>query len=151
MRLFSPALGEIEVDESQIFSFPEGLPGFSHLKEFLLLRHREKSPFFFLIAVNEPEIYFILLDPSKFLTDYVVELGNEQQSLLNITDVKEVLSLNIVRIPPEAKEIILNLKAPVIFNLKEKIGRQVILEANYPVRYPISLIKVKEKTNASPK
>ena len=148
MRLFSPALGEIEADESQIFSFPEGLPGFSHLKKFLLIRHREKSPFFFLIAVEEPEIYFILLDPAKILADYQVELTGEQQTLLNLSAETPVLSLNITRIPPEAQEIILNLKAPVIFNLNEKIGRQVILEANYPVRFTIPLSKVKEQANA---
>lgn len=148
MRLFSPALGEIEADESQIFSFPEGLPGFSHLKKFLLIRHREKSPFFFLIAVEEPEIYFILLDPAKILADYQVELTGEQQTLLNLSAETPVLSLNITRIPPEAQEIILNLKAPVIFNLNEKIGRQVILEANYPVRFTIPLSKVKEQADA---
>ena len=148
MRLFSPALGEIEADESQIFSFPEGLPGFSHLKKFLLIRHREKSPFFFLIAVAEPEIYFILLDPAKILDDYQVELTGEQQTLLNLSAETPVLSLNITRIPPEAQEIILNLKAPVIFNLNEKIGRQVILEANYPVRFTIPLSKVKEQADA---
>jgi len=148
LRLFSPALGEIEADESQIFSFPEGLPGFSHLKKFLLIRHREKSPFFFLIAVEEPEIYFILLDPAKILADYQVELTGEQQTLLNLSAETPVLSLNITRIPPEAQEIILNLKAPVIFNLNEKIGRQVILEANYPVRFTIPLSKVKEQADA---
>ncbi|NYE56879.1 flagellar assembly protein FliW [Carboxydothermus ferrireducens] len=151
MRFFSPAFGEIEADESQIFSFPEGLPGFSHLKKFLLIRHRENSPFFFLIAVEEPEIYFILIEPSQLLADYHVELSSEQQGLLKLFEETPVLSLNIVRIPPEAQEMIINLKAPVVFNLHEKIARQVILEANYPVRYPISLSKVKEKADAGTK
>ncbi|GAV26144.1 Flagellar assembly factor FliW [Carboxydothermus islandicus] len=151
MRLFSPAFGEIEADESQIFSFPEGLPGFIHLKKFVLIRHRDNSPFFFLIAVEEPEIYFILLEPSQLLNDYHVELSGEQQGLMHLSEETPALSLNIVRIPPEAQEMIINLKAPVVFNLQEKIARQIILDAEYPVRYPIPLSKVKEQADAGTK
>lgn len=68
-RLKTKPFGEIEIDERQIVDFPEGLLGFDYVKKFVVLDSREKSPFKWLQAYDEPGLAFVIIRPIDFMVE----------------------------------------------------------------------------------
>ena len=70
MKILTRVLGEIEVSEKQKIFIEEGLFGLEDVQEYVLLNSSEDSPFYWLQAVEIPEIAFLLVDPTLVMEDY---------------------------------------------------------------------------------
>ncbi len=128
MKINTSRFGEIEVNEADMLTLPEGLIGFPELVHFVLLDHEKNSPFKWLQSVNEPSMAFIIISPLSFRPDYMVEVTEDEVSNLKLSSVNEAVISVIVTIPLDAKKMSANLKAPLVFNLSNKLGQQVILK-----------------------
>lgn len=137
-KLKTKPFGEIEVDESQEITFPEGLFGFEQYKKFYLLENPD-SPFLWLQSSEEPSLAFILIDPLQFKSDYKLEISEEDYKSIEIEDKeKELIDFVIVTVPRNPEKMTANLQGPVIINIKKKLGKQAIsLREDYTVRCPI--------------
>ena len=150
MKLFSTKLGEFEFNEENVLHFPLGIPGFDSQKKFILVTKKNIPYFYFLQSVEDENLMFILTDPFIFYDDYSFQLTDEELLFLKIKNKiefgKDVFVFSIVTIKGNEKKFSLNLKAPVIINFREKIGKQVILyDYNYPVRFEIDFNKKNRK------
>ncbi len=117
--------GEIEVDERQKLSFPCGILGFETLHSFVLLDAAE-PPFYWLQSLDEPEVAFVLIDPTFFKPDYTPDIAPSDLEEIGITDPDEQLVFTIVTIPEKQELMTANLQGPIIVNKKLKLGRQSI-------------------------
>jgi flagellar assembly factor FliW len=145
MRVVTKALGEIDVDERQKISFPEGILGFELLKEYVLF-DAAQPPFYWLQSVDRVETAFVLIDPKIFRPDYSPDVDREELAEIGITTEEDLLVFAIVTIPLDTRLMTANLQGPVILNRKTRVGRQcistnpkwgvrhVILEEMKPVR-----------------
>lgn len=131
MQLDTKHFGAIEVEESGIINFPEGIPGFEDIKRFVLLGNEEKnSPFQWLQGVDNPTLAFVIIEPKVFKPEYEVDVHHGDVDLLGITDANEVLVYCIVVVPEDTTRISANLKAPILINTVNNKAKQVILENN---------------------
>jgi len=139
MLLNTKHFGEIEIDESKIINFREGIPGFEDAKRFIVLYDGdETSPFRWLQSVDNAQLAFATVNPFMILNDYDIEIPEETVSSLNIESIEDVMVLSIVVVPDDPNEMTMNLKAPVIINVKNNIGMQVVLDTDiYSVRHYI--------------
>lgn len=141
MLLETRHFGEIEVDESGIIEFKEGLPGFENVRKFVLLcdaAEGEDSPFKWLQGVDKPELAFVVVDPFLIKKDYDIEINDEVCKRLDIEKVQDVKLYSIVVVPDDPAKISMNLKAPVVINVENKKGAQVVLDTDmYGVRHYI--------------
>lgn len=139
MQLNTRHFGEIEIDESNIIDFPEGIPGFEDVKKFVLLgESEEESLFRWLQGVDNPDLAFVVINPYSFKPDYDVEVDDSQVEVLDIKDTQKVLVYNVVVIPEDIKKISANMKYPVLINTENKKGKQVPLEKDeYEIRHYI--------------
>ncbi|MBX9703077.1 MAG: flagellar assembly protein FliW [Silvanigrellaceae bacterium] len=128
MKVETSRFGEIEVNESDKICIPEGLIGFPELVNFVLLDHDTDSPFKWLQSLDDGSIAFIIISPLTFRPDYMVEVTENEVESLKLTSPDEAVVSVIVTIPMDPKKMSANLKAPLIFNLSNKIGKQVILK-----------------------
>ena len=137
MKLKTAHFGVINIDESELLFFPEGIPGFETSKKYVLLgNHSDDASFFWLQSVDRAELCFVVTDPFMIYSDYGVDIDDEDTELLQITDADKVLTLAIVVIPEDIKKSRVNLKAPVLINVEKKLGKQVIQkDDSLPVRY----------------
>ncbi len=114
--------------------FEEGIPGFPHLQFFQLQQQEANSPFFLLTSIEDPNIEFGVIDPFSFYSDYEFTLSDPVKDSLKITENTNIAVLNIVTIRPGG-EVTVNLKAPLVMNMDNRMAKQVILsEENYQVR-----------------
>ena len=139
MQLQTKKFGEITVNEEDILFFPEGLPGFEHVKKFTLLgRKGMDSLFFWLQSIDDPDLSFVVTDPFAALLDYFVDAEDSETEQLQLQKAEDVLTLAIVTVPENVKKTSINLKAPVLINLKNNIGKQIIMKnETFPVKYYI--------------
>lgn len=139
MQLHTKHFGVIDVDEKETLYFPSGIPGFENVKKFILLgRQGAENPFFWLQSIDSPDLAFVVTDPFYIKEDYYVNVDDEEIEEIQITDAENVLTLAIVTIPENIKEMTVNLKAPVLINMKNNMGKQVIMkEDTFPVKYYI--------------
>lgn len=127
MRKIQTRFGEVEYDPQQTIRFPEGLIGFGHLRDFLVMPNRKEGPLFWIQSVDDPQIAFVLTDPTNFFLDYRVVPDPRECEKLDIRPGDECHALAVVTVPPDRK-ITLNLAAPVLFAPATNRAIQVVLE-----------------------
>lgn len=140
MKVTTSRFGQIDVPETDIIQFSEGLLGFDHLKKFCIVDPADETLIMWLQSAENPEVAFPILEPKIFKADYKVRLSANELRLLNIdsTKGKDTLVFSILTIPSEISEMTANLKAPLVINTASRIARQVVLQENeYSVKFPI--------------
>ena len=145
MEIMTRDFGKIEINKNDIIEFPQAVPGFPAEKEFVLFPIGEDSPFIVLQSVNNSDLAFITIEPGNYLKGYEFEISDELANKLKIESNEDLLVISIATIKDEIENMTINLAAPVIINLKENLGKQVILDKeDYPVKYRLFADKEKE-------
>ncbi|NLO39459.1 MAG: flagellar assembly protein FliW [Ruminiclostridium sp.] len=139
MQLQTRNFGEITVNESDVIVFPSGLPGFEEMKKFTLLGKQDTGAvFFWLQSIDEPNLSFVVTDPFAIHPEYFVDVDDSETQELQISDAEDLLTLAIVTVPENVKNTTVNLKAPVLINLHNNKGKQIIMKnETFPVKYNI--------------
>ncbi|SHK01523.1 flagellar assembly protein FliW [Tepidibacter formicigenes] len=135
MKLKTKNFGEIEIDESKIIHFEDGIPGFEHLKNFLIIKDEELI-IDYLQAIEE-DVTFPIINPFSVNKEYEFKIPDNAIKKLKIENTQDLSVYTIVTIPENIKEMRTNLQAPIIINNKNKKGKQLILDERYPLRYMI--------------
>ena len=136
-----PRFGTFSSRESEILTFPWGLPGFGTLRRFVALSLESQSNFVWLQSLDDLSVAVPTADPWRIFADYAPHLPAYALSSLEIERPEEFVTLCVVVVTPGAAEMTMNLLAPIIVNLRTRVGRQVTLEAggyDVPLRTPTS-------------
>jgi len=138
MKIQSTILGEVEVLESEILTFENGMPGFENENFFVLLSIEGNEVYQILQSTNSKEVGFVTANPYLFISDYTFDLDESTVEALNVESEEDIIVLTIVTVKEPFNASTVNLKAPVIINTKSQTAKQCILEnADYPIRYSI--------------
>ena len=131
--------GEIDVDPGKVVTMPHGMIGFPNQRRFVLVHHKEGSPFHWLQSVEQSDLAFVVVAPLLFDPQYQVALGKSETQVLQVSDPKDIQVWVVVTVPHgQPGQITANLKAPVVINLANRLGAQVILEnPKYGVRHKL--------------
>jgi flagellar assembly factor FliW len=142
----SKRFGEIEIEQSKIITFINGIMGFEYLKNYILLDHPGSSMLKWFQSIEDPEIALPAVDPTNFFPDYSPIVQKDELLQLEIEDVAKAAVLCIVRVPPDIEKATINLKAPIVLNPEKRLADQLIAEdSRYLVRHPLSLVKQAER------
>ncbi len=151
MKAATRLFGEIEIDESKIITFEDGIIGFPDMKKFTVIFDEEKEgrpSISWLQSMDEPEIAFPVMDPLFICETYNPSV--EEELLKNLGTIKEdnLYVLVTVTVPQNIKELAVNLKAPIVINTDTRKASQIIVEDDLPVRYRIYEILEEAKKKA---
>jgi flagellar assembly factor FliW len=117
--------GMLEVAEDKVIKFPAGLLGFPHVKRYVLLDY-EDTPVKWLQAIDDPDVAFIVMEPTLLVQDYAINLDVTMRQSLELETEEDLAVLAVVRV--EEGKVLANLKGPLLFNSRLKIGLQAVLE-----------------------
>lgn len=136
-RVNTSRFGDIDISVEQVITLPHGMVGFPSQHRFALVQHRADSPFHWLQSLESPDLAFVVANPLVFDLKYQISLSNNDTRLLQVKDVKDVQVWAVVTIPhSQPDKMTANLKAPVVVNLANRLGAQIILEnPDYSVRH----------------
>lgn len=130
--------GEIVVKDEDALHLPQGLIGFPELRKYVLLDHGADSPFKWMQSLDDGAIAFVLINPLLFKPDYVVEVAESDVSELKLENEEDAIISVIVTMPSNPENMTANLKAPLVFNLQNRQGMQLVLTGSqYTTRHNI--------------
>lgn len=129
MILETKKIGRIEVDEKSIIEFPKGLIGFENCRRFALIKNEDFDPFCWLISLDGEELSFPLLNPNlvnpefdSVLSQNIIDYEFSERKTENI--------FCVVNVNGVQGKFTINLKSPIFVDLKEKKGKQFILDSD---------------------
>ena len=137
MIIKSNLLGELEIDDQDIIHFTEGIPAFEEYKEYIIMPVSEKSPFYYLQSVQEPDLCLIITNPFVFFPDYEIEIADEELQSLEVRGEPGNLAIYVIlTIPEEFRLTTANLLAPIVINPENRRAVQyVVVNVKYSTRH----------------
>ena len=140
MEIESTRFGRLEVDDERIITFPQGLLGFPDHSRFALIQTGEENYFFWLQAVEDPNLAFVVTDPTIFFKDYQVPVREETWQDLQLaqeTDLQCFVICNKV-----GEWLTGNLLGPIVVNAANRMAQQVVLtEKKWTTRQPLMMLQ----------
>jgi flagellar assembly factor FliW len=86
-------------------------------------------------CTQRPEIALAVVSPRRFVPDYQVRVACRELSGLKLERAEDVQVLVIVG--RNERGCTLNLRAPLLFNLKHQLGAQVVTKDDYPLQFAL--------------
>ena len=137
MNKIQTRFGEVEYDPEKTLRFPQGLIGFEDLRDFIVMPNLKQGPLFWIQSVDDPQVAFVVTDPTNFFLDYRIEPEAGERDKLGMNEGDECYALSVVTVHPD-RTITLNLAAPILFAPATNRALQVILEkTQYQTRTPL--------------
>jgi flagellar assembly factor FliW len=128
--------GELEIEEDKVIEMPDGIVGFKE-DRFLLL-HPDKGPFCWFQAVANPDLAFVVVDPTQFVPDYQVKLTQDEYDKLKLVAGDEIILLSVVTMARDPRQVTMNLQGPIVINPSGMIAKQIVLETvQAATRHPL--------------
>ena len=139
MNLQTKHFGEIQIDPQKIITFEEGIPGFEHIKKYILIPNPDsENPFQWMQAIEEPNLSFVITDPFYFKEDYEFDIPEKVVQQLEIEKTEEVVVYSIAVVPENIEDITINLRGPLVVNIEKRKGKQLLLDGEaYALKYKI--------------
>lgn len=139
--LASRRLGECSYDDNDRLTFPSGLPGYEHLREFALVQPDPEVPLSVLQSAEDPDVSFVVTSPFLFYSDYQFDLAKPYRDKIEFQDGDDVNDLRIYTILSLREPFphsTMNLLAPVVIHARKRIGVQAVLQGvPYTTRHPL--------------
>jgi flagellar assembly factor FliW len=127
---------EDKPQEKIIIHFPEGIYGFEDVKDFILLQEDDAQFLWSLQAADSPYPTLIVVDPFLVMPGYAPKLQEREMHLLGDPAEEDLCWLAVAVIRKKLEDSVVSLKSPIVINVKNRVGMQVILEdGDYPLRY----------------
>lgn len=137
MEIISTMYGDFNYNKEDIIKFNRGIPAFEECREFLLL-NLEIEGFELLQCVNNKEVGFVVTSPFDVVENYEIKLTDEIIKNLKIKQATDVKLVSLVTIHSKAEKITVNLKAPIVINIKENLGEQLLTDSEkYMIKHPL--------------
>ena len=141
MKIKTTRFGTITTEEDNIITMPFGMLGFPDRKRFVILQHKEDSPFFWYQSVDDPMLAFVIMSPFLFKPDYSVNLENIVKEMSwNEEEKQHNLELYVVVNIPEGSpdQMTANLIGPILINNKiHQAVQMVISDSLYTHKFPL--------------
>ena len=135
MRIETERFGSLQIDERELFLFPQGIIGLETLRQWALIPDPENSTVAWLQSASRGDRALAVISPRVFVQDYRVHVSRRSLETLQLrsdhrTYVLTTLAGGVGRLTT-------NLRAPIIMNLDRRLGVQVITGDDQPMQHPL--------------
>ena len=135
--------GELSIDPSQVITFPRGIPGFEKSTMWKLFHEIDESGnwvsgvVIHLQSIDDGDVSLSLTDPTLFGFNYDLVLTDSEVAELKLEAPEDIMVLTALStrnnvVPQNGRKLIMenmyaNISAPILINIKSRIGMQKIL------------------------
>lgn len=123
--------GEVDLEETKVITFENGMMGFENYKKYAILydiEKEQKSAISWLQSLEEQELAFPVINPFFADENYNPTVNDEYLEELGAFENEDLVVLLTVTVPENIEKITANFKAPIIINAATGKGCQVIVE-----------------------
>ena len=128
-RFETTRFGTIDVDLDLVIQLSEGIIGFESCRDYVVVRHDDKSAFRWLQSLQEPGVAFPVVEPFTFRPDYAPTISDTDARMLGLNADTPTLLFVVVSVPGnDPRAMTANLLAPIVINALTRQGKQVIVQ-----------------------
>lgn len=129
MNIITDKFGELDLNDSDLITFPRGIVGFRGERAFVLLRKTPDSPVGWLQSVSTPGLALPVVSVDTLAAEIPIECLEIAIAQAKIaTDIDHCAIMAVVCAPGGDRRATVNLLAPIIVNATTRRGAQVIVE-----------------------
>ncbi|MBS1707986.1 MAG: flagellar assembly protein FliW [Armatimonadetes bacterium] len=131
--------GLVPYTPDDVVSFAEGLLGFPTLRDYVLVNHKDDSPFRWLQSVEDGTTAFLVVEPGHYVNDFSPEMPRKEAEKIDADAETPLLVYTIVTIPRgRPNDMTINLAGPIVINAANGKAVQVVFEGDtYPIRHRV--------------
>jgi len=138
MDIATKLFGRIEYTEENVIIFAEGLIGIPEYKRFLLIENPDFKPFSYLQCLDNPNMAMVVISPLHVENNYQFIIDDTDLKAVDAKDSSDFQLLAVVIFSPQPENVRVNLKAPLLINVRNKKAKQVfLLNDDYGVAEPL--------------
>ena len=135
MRIETQRFGILQVDEQELFLFPQGLIGLETLRQWLLIPDPENPAVAWLQSASRGDRALAMISPRMFVPNYRIHVTAHSLGALQLRSDHRMYVLTTVSGKPGS--VTTNLRAPVVINLDRRLGCQVVTGDDQPVQFAL--------------
>jgi len=129
--------GQVDIDESKLIKFEEGIPGLEEYHEYALLQFEDSYPIMWLQSTEDRGVCLPVMDTFAVIDDYVFDIDDSDVKELELNGPENLYVASVLVIPEDISKMTVNLAAPIIVNTATGKARQILLSGtDYNVRAP---------------
>jgi len=129
--------GQVDIDESKLIEFEEGIPGLEEYHEYALLQFEDSYPIMWLQSTEDRGVCLPVMDTFAVIDDYVFDIDDSDVRELELNGPENLYVASVLVIPEDISKMTVNLAAPIIVNTATGKARQILLSGtDYNVRAP---------------
>ena len=136
MDIRTTRFGTLAIEADDILNFPAGMLGLEGCRQWVLLADAQNDVLGWLQSTSQPEVALAVVSPRRFVPDYQVRVARSELTPLAMEETRQAKVLVIVG--KNEHSITLNLKAPLVINLRKRVGRQVITNSDHAVQHELT-------------
>lgn len=145
MNIETKYQGTVEIAGQDIWTFDSGIPGFPEEKQFVILPLPDNDIYAILQSVKTPGLGFVVANPFTFFQDYRFEIDDATVEQLELKEEVDTLVYSILTIQDPFEKTTANLQAPLVLNVKNHKGKQLILnDEKYKTKHLILPTRVEK-------
>lgn len=135
MEIETSRFGKIKINDEKVIKMVQGLYGFSEISRFVILEHKDSTPFKWFQSLECSDLAFVIAEPATFFPSYRISLNPEDKDDLQLKAGDEFAIYVLVVIPNDPKQMTANMLGPIVINSDKMLAKQVILvESVYTTR-----------------
>lgn len=136
MHIETHRFGRLEIESADLIHFPRGILGLESCRQWVLLADNQNDALGWLQSAERAEIALAVVSPRRFVPDYRIRVSRREISPLVIERIEDARVLVIVGRTEHA--LSLNLKAPLVFNLAQRLGAQVVAKDEHAIQHELT-------------
>jgi len=125
VQLDHERLGRLEIPRESILAVA-GLPGFPDVRRLALVHHDRPTPFAWLLAMERPDLAFVVVDPRLAFPSYAPRPNDDDLRAIGAEPGDEIGLLAIANLSEPGRTHV-NLAAPILANPRTHRAVQAIL------------------------
>jgi flagellar assembly factor FliW len=136
MNISTTRFGRLDIDESDVLTFVDGLIGMENCRRWVLLSDAQNESLAWLQSLDRAEVALAVVSPRRFVPGYQVRVARRDIQPLGLRDANDAQVLAIISHASGALAV--NLKAPLVIHMRERLGRQIVARDDHPVQHRLS-------------
>jgi len=136
MDVHTTRFGTLSVSAQDELFFPQGLIGLEDCQRWAVLTDSDNPALGWLQSIEQGHIALGVVSPRRFVADYQLRVDRDELRFLELSTVHDAEVVVIAS--RQESDLTLNLRAPLVINVLQRRGCQVVAKDAYPVRFPLT-------------
>jgi flagellar assembly factor FliW len=146
MDITTIRFGTVTIEQEDILTFVDGLIGMEDCRQWALLADSQNDALGWLQSLDRSEVALAVVSPRRFVPDYKVRVGRRDIEPLGLPSAEDAQVLAILNQVNDT--LVINLKAPLVVHVGERVGRQIVAKDDHAVQHPVHGVTLRLRRTA---